>query len=224
MSPADLVRQRAVVFLCGTQRNVRRLGTYYSLLINCFLDCLYSEVGPVTFIGEEVTNAPLQAYVDALTTIRGPGGEAHNVAQSRVAIKKKFGEEADDIIDENAVTKIWMSITGLAEAKRVLEMMGEELAVQENLGADNTSHRLQSNLSLVKQRIMSPAQLLALPSHQMLVHVRGIGFFVLDKISQNNIGPYHELAGTNEVERGKLPYLPKLILPLPPEANGGGAS
>jgi len=216
-TPAALIRKRAVVFLCGSQRHIRRMGPYYAMVLGSFLDALHAGAGPITFINDEFTNAPLQTFVSALTTDRGPGGEAHNICQSRSEIEKKFGKQSVETIEENAVVKIWYGISGFSEARLLSEMIGEELAVQPSLGTDSDALRLQTNLSLTKQRWMSPGDLMALKPHQLLLHVRGLGFYVADKVWQNNLN-YHELLAPNAIEGGKLPYEPRFTLPFPGQA------
>ncbi|MEM8634384.1 MAG: TraM recognition domain-containing protein [Pseudomonadota bacterium] len=214
-SPAMLIRDRAIIFLVGSQRHIRRMGAYYAMQLTGFLDALYAETGPLTLINDEFTNGPLQQFVDSLTTIRAFGGEAHNIAQSRSEIEKKFGKHAVDTIEENAIIKHWYGFSGFSEAKRVSEMMGEQMAVQESLGADNASVRLQTNLSLTKQRWMSPAELMAMPTQRQLIHVKGLGFFLADKIGQQHFEPYSRLLAPNTLEGGCLTPDPKIRLPYP---------
>ncbi|WP_373354483.1 type IV secretory system conjugative DNA transfer family protein [Pseudoroseicyclus sp. CXY001] len=216
----ELIQKRAVIFLVGPQAHMSRLGPYYALHLMGFINALYRKAGGLTLIGEEVTNAPLKPYVDALTTLRAFGGtEAHNIAQSRSEIEKKLGKHAVETIEENAIVKQWFGFSGFTEAKLVSDMMGEQHAVQQGLGADSESFRLQTNWSLIRQKWMSPAELMAMPAHQQLIHVKGVGFFVADKISQNNIAPYCDLVAANPLEGGRLPSDPKLRFPLPTEAE-----
>ena len=211
----DLVKQRAVIFLVGPQAHMTRLGPYYALHLMGFISALYRGAGPLTLINDEFTNAPLKPFVDALTTIRAYGGEAHNIAQSRSEIEKKFGKPAVATIEENAIVKQWFGFSGFSEAKLVSEMMGEQHAVQHGLGADSESTRLQSNLSLVRQRWMSPAELMAIPADRQLIHIKGLGFFEAGKLGQQNIAPYCDLIAPNPLEGGRLAPDPKVALPLP---------
>lgn len=214
-TPTRLIKGRFVIFQVGSMRHIQRMGSYYAMVLTGFLDALYGEVGPLTFINDEFTNAPLKSFIDALTTIRAFGGEAHNIAQSRSEVEKKFGKQAVETIEENAIVKQWFGFSGFTEARLVSEMMGEQHAVQTSLGADTVSLRLQTNLQLIKQRWMSPAELMAMPAHQQLIHVKGLGFFLANKVGQQNIAPYCDLIGPNDLEGGKLASAPRLTLPLP---------
>ncbi len=98
-------------------------------------------------------------------------------------------------------------------------MMGEQMAVQESLGADTASFRLQSNLNLTKQRWMSPAELMAMPPRMQLIHVKGLGFFLAAKIGQQHLDPYCRLIAPNELEKGRLPPDPKMTLTHPEETR-----
>ncbi len=57
-TPASLTRKRAVTFLVGSQRHIRRMAGYYAMQLTGFRDALYAEVGPLTLINDEFTNAP----------------------------------------------------------------------------------------------------------------------------------------------------------------------
>ena len=129
----------------------------------------------------------------------------HNIAQSRTEIERKFGKLEAETIDENAIVKQWFGFSSMAEAKRASEAMGEMLALQASLNADNLDTKLGTGLSLGRQRHLSAAQLLAMPRTHQLVHIKGAGFFVCRKIAQNQIGAYAELVAPNRLEGGRLP-------------------
>ncbi|MEP5730824.1 MAG: hypothetical protein ABJL67_15810 [Sulfitobacter sp.] len=92
------------------------------------------------------------------------------------------------------------------------------------MGGDTESLRLQTNLSLIKQRWMSPAELMAMGDHLQLIHVKGLGFFVALKIGMQNIEPYCHLVAPNPQERGTLTPNPLIRLTTPNLANAKGAA
>jgi type IV secretion system protein VirD4 len=52
------------------------------------------------------------------------------------------------------------------------------------------------------------------PNEQM-IHVKGLGFFLAQKLSQQHIMPYAGLLATNPLEGGKLTPDPKITLRFP---------
>jgi len=209
----DLIRERRVIFLVAPQRHAARLSNYFALHLQSFLDALYRGAGPLTFVNDEFTNAPLKAFVDALTTIRGYGGTAHNVAQSRSEIEKKFGRLETLTIEENAIVKQWFGFSSFEEAERVSKAMGESLVVNQGLNVDHqTVTKMSSGLSLGRQRWMSPAELMAMTPDEQLIWVKGVGFLVAQKIRQNEVAPYCYHLAANPLEGGVLPPDPKLTL------------
>lgn len=134
------------------------------------------------------------------------------IAQSRSEIERKFGRLEVQTIEENAIVKQWFGFSSFEEAERVSKAMGEEQAVSSSLGADTETLRLQTNLNLIRQRFMSPAELMAMPLDQQLVHIKGVGFFLARKIGQQNIGPFCDRVAENPLEGGRLPPDPKLTL------------
>lgn len=184
-----------------------------------FCTALYQGAGVLRAICDEFTNTPLKSLVESLTTLRAFGAEIHMIAQSRSEIIRRFGEQETRTIEENSVVKIWFGFSSFEEAKRVSESIGDEHAVATALGSDNGGFKTNTNLSLIKQRTMTPAELMAMPKEQCLVHIKGIGFLVLNTVSQENIAPYCHLIGENRLEGGLLPADPKIRL-----AVSGGAS
>lgn len=211
----DLIKKGTIIFLVGPQAYMNRLGAYYALHIMCLTYALYCGAGPLTFINDEFSNAPLRPFVEALTTLRSFGGEAHNIAQSRSEIERKLGKLEMQTLEENSIVKQWFGFSGFTEARLVSEMMGEQHALSSTLGADTESLRLQTNLSLIKQRWMSPAELMAMREDQQLIHIKGLGFFVALKIGMHNIEPYCHLVAPNPQEGGRLTPKPLIRLTTP---------
>ncbi len=217
---AQLIREGYIIFLVGPQAVMNSLGPYYALHIMAFAEALYQRAGSLRIIADEFTNAPLSRLVENLTTLRSYGGEVHMIAQSRSEIVRKFGKLESETIAENAVTQIWYGFGSLAEAQMVSEMMGEEHAVQTALGAGSDSARLQTNLSLTKQRRMTPAEHLAVPRDQQLIYIQGLGFILARKVGMQNIAPFCFEVAENPMEGGILPPDPWIAFPSP----AGGSS
>lgn len=212
---ADLIRKGAHIFLVGPQQHMNQLGSYYALHLMSFLQSAYSGAGRIRIIADEFTNAPLKSLVEALTTLRGFGVEVHMIAQSRSEIERRFGRLGTLTIEENAIVKQWFGFSSFDEAERVSKAMGEELAIGSSLGADSESLRLNTNMNLVRQRWMSPAELMAMPADQQLVHIKGLGFFVARKIGQQQIAPFCHFVAENPIEGGRLAPDPVITLTTP---------
>lgn len=212
---AKLIEDGAIIFVVGTQSYITKLGAYYALHIMSFIDALYGGAGFLRIIADEFTNAPLKSLVECLTTLRAFGCEVHMIAQSRSEIERKFGRLEVQTIEENSITKQWFGFSSFTEAEMVSKVIGEEHAVTSTLGADTESLRLQTNLQLIKQRWLSPADLMAMGPDTQLIHVKSLGFFLAKKIGQQNIAPYCHQVAANPLEGGTLPPAPKIILTTP---------
>lgn len=218
-SHADLIKKRAVVFLCGGQANIGSLGTYYGLHLMSFIRAGYLGAGPVWVGADEVTNAPVKKIVDSTTTLRAYKFFISYIGQSRSEFKRKFGEHALQTIEDNSITKQWFGFSSFEEAERVSKAMGEQHAVATAIGGSNDNLKLQTNLSLIKQRFLTPADLMAMRPDEMLLHIKGLGFYVANTVSQQNIDPYCSLIGPNHLEGGRLTPDPKITFTLPEEAR-----
>jgi type IV secretion system protein VirD4 len=215
LSHADLIRQGYVVLLVGPQAYMDRLGSYYALHIQSFFQALYGGAGKLRLIADEFSNTPLSTLAQSETTIRAYGGEVHKIAQSRSEIIRKFGEQETRTLEENAIVKQWFGFSSFEEAERVSKAMGEQHAVASSLGSDGDGIKANTNLSLIKQRHMSPAELMAMPHDQQLIHIKGVGFILARTIAQNQLSPYCDLLADNLLEGGRLPANPLIKLPLP---------
>ncbi|OXT02902.1 type IV secretion system protein VirD4 [Notoacmeibacter marinus] len=212
---AELIRQRAVIFLCGPQAFMSRIGAYYALHILAFNDALYVGAGPLAMIADEFTNAPLKPLVEALTTLRAYGGEFHMIAQSRSEIERRFGRLETQTIEENAIVKQWFGFSSFEEAERVSKAMGEAMVVSSSLSTDDQELRLQSSYQTGKEAMMSPAALMAMPENEFLYHIKCLGFGRGLKTPMQTIAPYCHRIGPNPLEGGILPPDPKITLRTP---------
>ena len=203
----QLIREGYIIFLVGPQKFMTRLGAYYAFHMMAFAEALYQDAGVLRIIADEFTNCPLQSLVEMLTTLRAFGAEVHMICQSRSEIERKFGVKEAETITENAIVQIWYGFSSLKEAQMASEMIGEEHALSTSLGS-NDDLKLNTNISLIRQRQMSVAELLSMPRDQQLIFVKGIGFLLARKVGMQNLAPFCHKVGKNELEGGILPADP----------------
>ena len=210
----QLIREKYVTFIVGPQRYMERLGVHYALHLQAFSDALLSgKAGPVDFILDEFTNAPLKALVSGLTTMRGYGGRCHMIAQSRSEIQRKYGEKETATIEENAVVKQWFGFSSFEEAARVSQAMGEQRHVSYGMGVNSGKLDHSGNLNTGKERLLTPDELMRLPPDEQIIHVKDVGFIHCKKIRQNEIAPSCFDLADNPLEGSRLPPDPKVTLP-----------
>jgi len=218
-SHADLIARRAVIFLCGGQAQMGSLGAYYGMHLMAFINAAYGRAGPLWIGADEFTNAPVKKLVEALTTLRAYGVSVSMIAQSRSEIERKLGKQETLTIEENAIIKQWFGFSSAEEAERVSKAIGEEHAVATGLGGNSDDLKVQTNLSLIRQRQITAAELMAMPADEQLLHIKGIGFARARTLSQQNIAPYCAQIADNPLEGGRLTPDPKITLTLPEEAR-----
>jgi len=212
---AGLIKRGGFIFLCGPQRYMERLPSYMGLHLLSFVDALYQGAGSLNILADEWTNFPAKELITRSTTIRAYGGSILQISQSPSEVVRKFGQQEAETAEDNSITKQWLGFSNFKEAEKVSRAMGEEHAVASALGSDNGGFKTNTNLSLIKQRHMTPAELMAMPKEQCLVHIKGVGFLILDTVSQANIAPYCDLIADNPLEGGRLPSDPKIRLKTP---------
>ncbi|MEO1105906.1 MAG: TraG/TraD/VirD4 family protein, partial [Pseudomonadota bacterium] len=213
LTHADLLRQKYVVFIVGPQRHMERLGTYYALHLQSFMEALLAGgVGPVDFILDEFTNAPLKALVAKLTTMRGYGGRCHMIVQSRSELQRKYGEKETLTIEENAVVKQWLGVSSFDEAERLSRAMGEAQTVSRTLGFNSDRQEFSINYQTGKERLLTPDELMSLPPDEQIIHIKDVGFVRAKKVRQNEIAPYCFDLADNPLEGRRLNPDPKIVL------------
>ncbi|MEM7746193.1 MAG: TraM recognition domain-containing protein [Pseudomonadota bacterium] len=218
---ADLIRSGTVVFLVGPQARIDKLGSYYACHLDSFADALFQGAGEARIVGDEITNAPTkELLVDRLTTIRAFGGQIFAIGQSRSEFVRKFGEQETRTIEDNAIVKQWFGFSSFEEADRASRAIGDEFALSSGLSGETAGFKSQESLSLNRQRLLSPATLMAMPSDQQLVHIKGVGFFMAGTIAMNEVAPYCHLISDNPLEGGRLPPKPKFWLKTPKRTSG----
>ncbi|MEM7530455.1 MAG: type IV secretory system conjugative DNA transfer family protein [Pseudomonadota bacterium] len=211
----DLISDGYVGLLVGPQALMSKLGSYYALHLGAFTQAIYQKIGKLRIIADEYTNSPLKSLTgDAITTVRGFGGEFHLIAQSRSEVVRKYGDRLTETIEDNCIVTQWLGF-GFREAERVSKLIGEQHAVASGLSGDSDGLKTQTNLSLIKQPHMSPAELMAMPAGQQLIHIKGVGIFLARTIGRNQIAPYCDLLAPNRLEGGRLPSDPKVTLTTP---------
>ena len=94
-------------------------------------------------------------------------------------------------------------------------MMGEMLNVSSSLGTSSRDAFFSQNLQTGLERVMTPAELMALPPGWQVVHVKGVGFFICRTLPQNQIGPFCFDLAENPREGGRLPPDPVVTLSTP---------
>lgn len=219
-SHETLISQGYVIFLCGPIALMEQCGPLYALHSGAFTQALFQNVGALRFIGDEVSNTPLKAMIEStITTIRSFQGEYHLIAQSRSELIRKYGEPLTQTIEDNCASKQWLAFSSFEDAERVSKAMGEEHAVSTALGTDGGGLKTNTNLSIIKQRQMSPAELMSLPKGMQLNWVKGVGFFLSYTVAQNQIAPYGDWLASNPMEGGKLPFDPVVRFTTPEGAK-----
>ena len=214
-----LIREHYVVFIVGPVRHMERLGADYALQLQSFMEVvLGDDTGPVSFILDEFTNAPLKALISQLTTMRGYGGTCHMIAQSRSEIQRKYGDKETATIEENAVIKQWFGFSSFEEAERVSRAMGETQHVMHSMGVNSDRTEFSGNYSTGKQRLLTPDELMRLPADEQIIHVKDVGFIHCKKVRQDQLAPTCFDLADNSLEGGR--FEPNPLLTLPTKISG----
>ena len=100
----------------------------------------------------------------------------------------------------------------LVSGERVSKAMGDALSVMHSLGLSTGNDEVTGNLSIGKDPVFTPYELMSLPADEQIIHVSGVGFIHARKIRQNEIAPYCFDLAPNRLEGGRLPPDPKVTL------------
>ncbi|PHR55174.1 MAG: type IV secretion system protein VirD4 [Robiginitomaculum sp.] len=210
----QLLKDHYIVFIVGPQRHMARLGAYYALHLQSFVDALLSGIsGSVDFILDEATNAPLKALISALTTMRGYGGNCHIIAQSRSELQRAFGDKETETIEDQAIIKQYFGFSSFAEAERLSRAMGESQVINQGLSFNSGKLEYSGNISTGKDRTFPAERLMRLKPDEQIIHVKNLGFIHCKKIAQHQIAPFcHGELANNPLEGPQRAADPKVTL------------
>ena len=212
----QLLREKYIVFIVGPIRHMERLGAHYALHLQSFVEAqLCGERLPCSFVLDEFTNAPLKSLISQLTTMRGFGGSAHMIAQSRSEIERKYGEKESQTITENAVVQQWFGLSSEKESELLSKLMGERITVSSSLNTKSEQLGFSNGLTTGKERLYTPERLLSLPNDEQIIFIKDIGFIHCKKVAQNQLAPYCYDVEDNPLEGDRLPPDPLFTLAKP---------
>lgn len=210
---AELIRDKWVVCLVNPVRYADRLGPYFAQHFLSLMQAqLSGSVGRACFILDEYCNAPLRDAVSRITVFRAFGLKCLYITQSRQDSVRKYGERETAILEENCAVKQWLKFSNFEEAERVSKAMGEALSVMRSLGVSSERDDVTGNISIGKDPVFTPYELMSLPADEQIIHVADVGFIHCRKIRQNQIAPYCFELAPNPLEGGMLP--PKPVVDL----------
>ncbi len=199
----DEVRERqVVVFLVSSLQHMKDLKVHTMLHVSNFLHVCKRFGHPVTVIIDEFTNLPIQNIVEDLTIVRGFGCRVVLAAQAESEVERQFSPQLARTIDTLVSIKQIMAVTRFEDAKAVSEATGRgPFAVA---GLQEGSEKLVESLSDAGRPLLTPDEVLSLPSHRQIIFCDGMRPILADKIRQNEIAPMcHQLAD-NPLEKGRL--------------------
>jgi type IV secretion system protein VirD4 len=210
----QLVREHYVVCFVNPIRYADRLGPYFAQHVLSLMQAQMSgTVGRACWILDEFCNAPLREAVNRVTAFRAFGLRCLYITQSRLDSVRRYGERETAVLEENCAVKQWLKFSNFEEAERVSKAMGESLNVSHGLGVNSDRAGYSGSLSIGRDRLFTPYELMSLPGDEQIIHVADVGFIHAKKIRQNEIAPYCFELADNPLEGGRLKPNPKVHLP-----------
>lgn len=213
-SHLEILQKNSFICLVNPVRHSARLGHHFALHNLSFRDAqLTRQSGKTLYILDEFSNGPNRPMLEWITYNRIYQARSIYIAQSRADIQNKYGKHETAILEENCLTKQWLSFSNFEEADRVSSAMGEIENVSHSVSVNSDKLDYSASIQTGRERLFSAEALMRLPSDEQILHISGIGFLHAKKIRQNEIAPYcYELA-PNPLEGGILPPNPKVTLP-----------
>ena len=215
ITPEEMIRQGYVVYIVAPQRHMERLGAFYALHIQSFMEALLmGGVGRVTWICDEFTNIPLRPLVEKLTVIRAYGGDVHMLVQSHSELVRKLGAELTKTIEENAIVKLWLGgFSSFEQAERIAKNVGETRTTSRSLSFNSDKRDYSVSYQNGKEAHFPANELMSMGPNDVVGHIKDVGWFRGKPLRQNQLAPFcHQLAD-NPVEGGRLPPDPVVWVP-----------
>ncbi len=212
----ELCRNGWLVHMVLPQRYAERVGTHFALHQFCMLQAQFSgRGGRVINIVDELCNSPQKDTVKKVTIQRSYRTSSLYIAQTFVDIENQYGEKEAAILRDNCPVVQYLSFSD-ADAEKVSKAMGDEISVSQSLNVNPERLEISGSISTGQQPVMTATELKNLdPTHQ-IIHLRGYGWLVCQKLFQNQIIPTAHYLGKNPLEGDPMPVDPKVEFPVPP--------
>ncbi|CAN0603537.1 unnamed protein product, partial [Ectocarpus sp. 12 AP-2014] len=126
---------------------------------------------------------------------------------------RQYGKQLAAVLADNCPVHQYLSFS-YADAERVSKRWGEEISIQRSVNINASRLEVSGSMSLGKQPVMTPDQLMTLDPAYQVIYIRGVGHFVCRKLFQNQIAPTCHYLSPNLQEGGVLPPDPKIELPF----------
>lgn len=209
----EIIRDKWVIGFVSPVRYAERIGPYIAQHVLSLMQAqLTGRYGRTCLILDEFCAAPLREAVSKITVFRAFGLKCIYITQSRQDAINKYGEKEIAVLEDNCAVKQILKVSNIEEAERLSKAIGDQLVVQQSVGLNSDRDSYAPNVSLTKERIFSPEELMRLPDDDQLVHFSGLGWLHCKKIRQNQIAPYCFDLAPNPLEGGILPPDPKVEL------------
>lgn len=210
----ELCREGWIICFILPQVHAQRVGVHYALHQQSFLEAQYSgRGGRLRNIIDEMTNSPQKKAVEAITIQRSYKVASDYIAQTFEDIERQYGKQEAAILADNCAVIQYLSFND-ADARRVSQLMGEEISIQRSLSINAQRLEASGSLSTGKQPVMTADELKNLDPSWQVIYLRGFGWLVCRKLFQNQITPTCHWLGDNPQEGGRLSPDPKVELPV----------
>ena len=195
------LKRKAVVMIVGDMANIEEHSNYISMTLQSYVYAqLKGGIGKTHVFADEVANFNASQIINKLPVIRAYGGCMHFYTQSRAGLAKRFSDKVATSVDENCAQKVYLTFSNTEEAERVSKACGEDFVRNSSMSIRSDAVGFNDSLSLTRGRLVSAAELNAMPKHRLLFNTTGIGWYFANRISQHQISPFAELLAPNHLE------------------------
>lgn len=196
------------------QVHAQRVGVHLALHHQSVMAAQFSgRGGTVRAIYDELCNSPARKAIEAVTIQRSKRLACDYIAQTFEDIERQHGKQLAAVLADNCPVHQYLSFS-YADAERVSKRWGDEISIQRSVNINASRLEVSGSMSLGKQPVMTPDQLMTLDPAYQVIFIRGVGHFVCRKLFQNQIEPTCHLLSPNPQEGGALPPDPKVELPF----------
>lgn len=214
-TPEELITRGGYIHIVSDQRYAGEIGVHNALQLQCFSEAKLAGCGgKLLTIVDEMCSPAHKKEANLATVQRAYKKSNIWIAQTFTDVEEQYGKAKAKILRDNCAVIQYLSFSE-EDAEKVSKMMGEEISVSRTLNVDPQRLGISGSITTGKQPVMTKTELMNLPPHKQVVFIRGHGWFILNKLYQNQIVPTAEVLGTNTQEGAPMPVDPKVQLPVP---------
>lgn len=205
-SIAALRQRQIVLFVMSPLSHTRDFAPVVSLLNYSLMEAAKRNPSghPLHIVGEEALNYRFNDLASDMETMRGLKVSADLYIQSFAGLERKLGKDAAASVESYCDVRIYAGLTSYARCKHVSDMLAQSTVRRQNYSFGQDATDINVSSGELGRSLMTPDEILAMPSNEAWVFVRGLRPMRLTMTHYGAVDPWRDEVADNPLEGAPL--------------------